>query len=59
MKQLIDEMEEWEIANKYDRDKEISKFLKKHGEDYTQEELIKFLRERYQYINKINGPDHS
>ena len=41
----------------YDEDIVLSKFIKKHGENYSKEDFIKFLKRRYEVINKFNDPD--
>lgn len=56
MRDLIEHVEAWEIAHRYDADAIFSKFLKKHGDTYTQEELLRFLKARYEAINKADGP---
>ena len=47
-----------QIESEYEYDEEIvfSKFLKKYGADYTQEDFLKFLRKRYTVINKFHSP---
>ena len=59
MKKLIKEISAWEDSNRYDTDAIFSKFLKKNDGTYTQEELLKFLKARYEIINEADGPDHS
>lgn len=46
-----------EAEHDYDEDIILSKFIKKHGEEYSQEEFIKFLKKRYRVINKFHDPD--
>ena len=47
------------IEEEYDYDEEValSKFLKKHGDNYSQEEFINFLKKRYKIINETQDPD--
>ena len=48
-----------EIETEYEYEEEIvfSKFLKKHGEKYTPEQFLEFLKKRYEVINKYHAPD--
>ena len=48
-----------QIEQEYDYDEDIvlSKFIKKHGQDYSQEDFLKFLKKRYEIINKFHDPD--
>ena len=41
----------------YEEEITFSKFFKKYGENYSREDFIKFLKRRYQIINKYNVPD--
>ncbi len=57
MKDLIEQITDFEKEYKYEEEVVFSKFLKRHGEDYTREEFLKFLKKRYEVINKFNDPD--
>ena len=52
---LIDQIAE--IETEYDSEIVFSKFVKKYGENYSREDFVKFLKERYETINKFNSPD--
>lgn len=41
----------------YDDDIVFSKFVKKYGEDYSENDFLKFLKRRYEVINKFNASD--
>ena len=56
-KNIIQLISQIELEYDYDEDIVFSKFVKKHGENYTREEFLKFLRRRYEVINKYNNPD--
>lgn len=56
MGKLADEITAMEAKNPYDRELIFSKFLKEHGENYSQEDFILFLRKRYEAINLISAP---
>ena len=57
MKDLIQQIAD--LENEYDDEANVifSKFLKRYGENYTQDEFLEFLRMRYEAINKSDGPD--
>lgn len=52
-----------EAITKLEEDYEIdakvmfSKFLKKYGDNYTQEQFLEFLKKRYETMNKYDSPD--
>ena len=56
-KDLITLIARIETEYKYEEEIVFSKFLKKHGEDYSSEEFINFLRKRYEIINRYHLPD--
>ena len=56
-KDLIQLISQIELEYDYDEDIVFSKFVKKHGENYSREEFLKFLRRRYAVINKFHNPD--
>ena len=41
----------------YDDDIVFSKFVKKYSEDYSENDFLKFLKRRYEVINKFNASD--
>lgn len=55
--ELIQQITDIETEYDYEEEVVMSKFLKKHGHNYSQEDLLKFLRKRYEVINRFNGPD--
>jgi len=55
--ELIQQIADMEAEYEYEEEVVMSKFLKKHGHEYSQEEFLKFLKKRYEVINKFNGPD--
>lgn len=57
MKDLIKRITDFETEYEYEDEVVFSKFLKRHKGDYSQEDFIKFLRKRYEVINKVNDPD--
>lgn len=56
-RELINRISQIEADYEYDRDLLFSKFVKQHGENYSKEEFLKFLRRRYQVINKSHYSD--
>ena len=58
MKELIDQIAKFEIEYEYEEEVVFSKFLKRNGENYSQEQFLEFLRKRYELINRFNGPDN-
>lgn len=47
------------IEREYDYEENIvfGKFVEEHGEGYSKEEFIKFLRRRYEIINRFHAHD--
>lgn len=44
------------FEREYDEEVVFSKFLKRYGTSYSQEDFIKFLRLRYELINLYESP---
>ena len=57
MKNLIERIADFEKEYEYEEEVVFSKFLKSHGENYTREEFLDFLKKRYEVINRFNDPD--
>lgn len=57
MKDIIQQIADLEREYDYEEEVVFSKFLKRHGEEYSREEFLKFLKKRYEVINKYNDPD--
>ena len=57
MKDIIQQIADLEREYDYEEEVVFSKFLKRHGEEYTREDFLKFLKKRYEVINKYNDPD--
>ena len=57
MPQIIEQIAKFEA--KYGDEVVLSNFLKRHGTSYTQEELINFLKRRYEIINLRESPGYS
>ena len=56
MPQLIERIAK--LERQYNDEIAFSKFLKLHGDSYTEEEFITFLRRRYELINLREHPDY-
>ena len=52
----IDHISHLESEN--DAEVSLSKFMKRHGTDYSQQEFIDFLKKRYEAINRFNSPNY-
>jgi len=57
MKDIIEQIADFEREYEYEDEVVFSKFLKRHGEEYTREDFLKFLKKRYEVINRFNNPD--
>jgi len=57
MKDIIQQIADLEREYDYEEEVVFSKFLKRHGEEYSREDFLKFLKKRYEVINKYNDPD--
>ena len=54
LKRLLAEIEkEYNI----EAEVEVRKFLDKYGENYTQEQFLEFLKNKYEIINRANAPE--
>lgn len=42
----------WEITSQPERERIFRMFLKEHGENYTQDDFVKFLKKRYGISNR-------
>lgn len=47
MKKESSYKEVWNITSQAEKERIFSMFLKKYGENYTPEDFVKFLKERY------------
>jgi hypothetical protein len=56
MPNLVEQIAKFE--SEYDEEVSFSKFLKRHGGTYTQDDFVKFLRARYKRINRLDHPDN-
>ena len=57
MKDIVEQIADLEAEYEYEEVGVFSKLVKSHGGKYTQDELIGFLKKRYEAINKFNDPD--
>jgi hypothetical protein len=56
MPNLVEKIVKFESA--YDEEVSLSKFIKRHGGTYTQDDFLEFLRIRYERINMLDHPDN-
>lgn len=42
----------WEITSQSERERIFRMFLKEYGENYTQDDFVKFLKKRYRISNR-------
>ena len=42
----------WEITSQPERERIFRMFLKEHGENYTRDDFVKFLKKRYGISNR-------
>lgn len=42
----------WKLTSQAEKERIFSMFLKKYGENYTSDDFVKFLKERYKVTDK-------
>lgn len=51
MKKISNYKNVWEITSQSEKERIFSMFLKEYGENYTQDDFVKFLKKRYKVSN--------
>lgn len=59
MPKLVEKIAKFLAEYDYDDEVSFSKFLKRHGGSYTQEEFLIFLKRRYEVIYRLESPNCS
>ena len=51
MKKVSNYKSVWEITSQSEKERIFSMFLEEYGENYTQDDFVKFLKKRYKVSN--------
>ena len=51
MKKVSNYKSVWEVTSQSEKERIFSMFLREYGENYTQDDFVKFLKKRYQVSN--------